>query len=248
MGDINGDNKADLVFVDNNLTALNPNNGNTPFTYPDPVYFTAISNGDGTFQAPVPHPFPQIAPATGFDNTLVVTGVQLADVNKDGKPDLIFTYNETAGGAGTVPYNQGIGVLLGLGNGTFSATPVLTSTYSSSTAPITAVVPTVTNIADLNNDTKPDLVVNFPSFSIATGAVTQLQVYLGNGDGSFQAPRTLALSANVYGIPSPGLQQGQQAGPGRAGRNLRRPGRTGHRAGQRRRHLRHADHPQPDRR
>ncbi|HWB33655.1 MAG TPA: FG-GAP-like repeat-containing protein [Acidobacteriaceae bacterium] len=199
VADINGDKKADLVFVDSNLTTKNP--GGMLISYPYPVYFTAISNGDGTFATPTPYAFPQIAASSGFDNTLTVTHLQLADVNKDGKADLIFSYNETAGGAGVQPYNQGIGVLLGNGDGTFSATPILTSSYSGATAPNPSFYPYVTGIADINNDGKADLVVLAPSFSVGSGISIPVQVYLGNGDGTFQAPKTLTLSANVYGTP-----------------------------------------------
>ena len=48
VADVNGDGFADLVFVDQGLTA----NGTT--IYPTPVYFVALSNGDGTFSRPCP--------------------------------------------------------------------------------------------------------------------------------------------------------------------------------------------------
>ncbi len=112
LADVNGDGKADLVFVDNGLTALNPSN-NQPFVYPVPIYFVALSKGDGTFAAPIPYNFPQIAPASGFDDSVTAANVQIADFNHDGHPDLIFTYNAQAGGPGTVPYYQGFAVLTG---------------------------------------------------------------------------------------------------------------------------------------
>ena len=185
VADINGDGKADLVFVDNGLTALGTG---FPIQYPYAVYFTALSNGDGTFQMPVAHAFPQIAAASGFDNTLTVTGLQIADVNHDGKNDLVFSYSETGGGTGVNAYSQGLGVLLGTGGGAFSTTAILTSTYSSNTAPSTAFVPTVVSTADLNGDNKPDLIVNAPGTSIVNFQLqTLLEVYVGNGDGTFQA-------------------------------------------------------------
>lgn len=55
VADINGDGKADLVFADNDLYG-----GGS--LYGLPVFFASISNGDGTFQTPVPYAFPQIAP------------------------------------------------------------------------------------------------------------------------------------------------------------------------------------------
>ena len=198
VADVNGDDKADLVFVDNGLTAINPGSG-LPITYAYPVYFVALGNGDGTFQAPVPHAFPQIAPAADFDNSLTVSGLQIADFNRDSHADLIFNYNDIAGGTGATPYLQGLGVLTGKGDGTFASTPILTSTYSSTTAPTIAQVPQIVNVADLNGDSNPDLIVNIPGTTIVNFQVqTQLQVYLSNGDGTFKPPTTIAIGADAY--------------------------------------------------
>ena len=97
---------------------------------------------------------------------------------------------------------QGLGVLLNTGGGVFSTTAVLTSTYSSNTAPTTAFVPAVLSTADLNGDNKPDLVVNAPGTAIVNfqRCKTLLQVYVGNGDGTFKAPTTLT-TADQYGLP-----------------------------------------------
>jgi Bacterial Ig-like domain (group 3)/FG-GAP-like repeat len=200
LGDVNGDGKPDLVFVGNGLTAQNTGAsmaGQSPF----PVYFVALGNGDGTFQTPTPYAFPQVAPASGFDNQLAVSSPQIADFNKDGHADLIFFYNDQAGGTGVNPYLQGFVVLAGAGNGTFSTTSTLTSTYGSTSAPATAKTDQITDIADLNGDGVSDLLVVVPSFSVSTGATTQLQVFLGKGDGTFLTPTTVTVAANVYSIP-----------------------------------------------
>ena len=199
VADVNGDGKPDLAFVDNGLTAINPGSG-FPITYPYPIYFVALGNGDGTFQTPVPYPFPQIAPASGFDNTLTVGSLEIADFNKDGHADLIFTYNDFAGGTGVNPYLQGFVVLTGAGNGTFSTKGILTSTYSSTTAP-GAAVDQITNLADFNSDSVPDLVVLVPNYSVAAGATTQVNVFLANGDGTFKTPTPVTVAANAYGVP-----------------------------------------------
>ncbi|MGA7109093.1 MAG: FG-GAP-like repeat-containing protein [Terracidiphilus sp.] len=197
IGDVNGDGKPDLVFVDNSLTAV-ASGGSTPITYPYPVYFVALGNGDGTFQTPVPYAFPQIAPTADFDISNTVSNLEIADVNHDGNADLILAYNEIAGGTGVIPYNQGIVVLPGNGNGTFKA-PVLTSTYSSASAPTSAFVPQIDNIGDLNGDGYPDLIVNSPGTTVVNFQLqTQLQAFLGNGDGTFKTPTTIAVGADAY--------------------------------------------------
>lgn len=197
VGDVNGDGKADLVFVDNYLTAINPGSG-FPITYPYPVYFVALGNGDGTFKQSTPYAFPQIAPSADFDNTSVVSNLEIADFNHDSHADLIFVYDETAGGSGVNPYNRGFAVLPGKGDGTFKA-PVLTSTYSGTTAPTTAAVPQIDNVEDLNGDGNPDLIVNAPGTTVINFQLqTQLQVFLSNGDGTFKSPVNVAVGANSY--------------------------------------------------
>jgi hypothetical protein len=223
VADVNGDDKADLVFVDNGLTAINPGSG-LPITYAYPVYFVALGNGDGTFQAPVPHAFPQIAPAADFDISLTVSGLEIADFNRDSHADLLFNYNDSAGGTGATPYLQGLGVLTGKGDGTFASTPILTSTYSSTTAPI-ALVPQILNVADLIGDSNLDLIVNVPGTTIVNFQLqTQLQVFLSNGDGTFKPPSTIAIGADAYATVladfnkdgKPDLAVLAETGPGQA--------------------------------
>jgi hypothetical protein len=87
--------------------------------------------------------------------------VAVADVNGDGKPDMVVANC----------MNNTVGVLLGNGDGTFQ--PAVT--YNSGGEYTAAVA-----IADVNGDGKPDiLVTNFNSGTVG--------VLLGNGDGTFQA-------------------------------------------------------------
>ncbi len=91
-----------------------------------------------------------------------------ADVNGDGKPDLLF-FDGT--------------VLLGKGDGTFS-----TGTPWRSTAGAPNIVGNNFAIADFNGDGRPDIFV--------LGPLNVLGVLLGNGDGTFQ-PSTTTSIANL---------------------------------------------------
>jgi len=116
----------------------------------------------------------------------------ITDQNGDGKVDAVVATRASGG-------QEYISVLTGKGDGTFASTPILTSTYSSTTAPTIAQVPQIVNVADLNGDSNPDLIVNIPGPTIVNfQAQTQLQVYLSNGDGTFKPPSTIAIGADAY--------------------------------------------------
>src|ERR1019366_5290041 len=106
--------------------------------------------------------------ASGADEA---TSVVVADVNGDGKPNLLVSnvFTEVYS-----DMNGAVGVLLGNGDGTFRAAV----TYSSGGAEPRAV-----GVVDLNGDGKQDLVVSNNS-SNTEG------VLFGNGDGTFQAAVT----------------------------------------------------------
>ncbi len=114
VADVNGDGKPD-VFANN---------------WYDGTVGVLMGNGDGTFQAAADY-----AGGSGWEGP---ESVAVADVNADGKPDLIVTNGS---------YNN-LAVLLGNGDGTFQ--PAVT--YS--TASVYSIA-----IADFNHDGRPDLVV-----------------------------------------------------------------------------------------
>jgi hypothetical protein len=122
VADVNGDSKPDLVAM--NFCASGD-------SCPGGVSSVAVllGNGDGTFR-------PAAVYDSGGGNGF---GVAVADVNLDGKPDLIVANYGT----------NTVGVLLGNGDGTFGTVV----TYRVEYLPPSVVA------ADVNGDGRPDLVV-----------------------------------------------------------------------------------------
>ncbi|HEV2423405.1 MAG TPA: FG-GAP-like repeat-containing protein [Terriglobia bacterium] len=188
--DFNQDGKQDLLTVPSGLM---------------------LGNGDGSFQAAIAEPLgvsPAGAAVGDFNNdgqldiaaidrngwlaisvgnhatfagtvatvsTVLGPNTVFADLNGDGKLDEI-SY------ASTYPYDNLV-VQLGNGDGTFQA-PQITSgpAMGGSIA-----------VGDFNNDGKLDLAINGPGSTTLTFAV-----YLGNGDGTFQAP--IDTTSNIYAL------------------------------------------------
>jgi hypothetical protein len=117
-----------------------------------------LGNGDGTFQPVVNYRL------GGFGTP----SVAVADLKGDGKLDLLVATGCASGSC--------VGVLLGNGDGTFQ--PVVTYSSGGFTALSVAM-------ADINGDSRPDLVVaNRCTDSSCTAS--SVGVLLGNGDGTFQ--------------------------------------------------------------
>ena len=192
-GDFNGDGRLDVVVVDSdskNRTEL---------------LSTMLGNGDGTLQSPLNQTITSI-PAGQF---------AVADFNLDSKLDLATCFQGTTGpsvflgkGDGTfaapvffdaggtcgdpgssftadvngdhkpdilVTTYNGVSVLLGEGNGSFQPYSAILAGY------------TLQGIRDFNGDGKQDLVVSAGSPFVG--------IALGNGDGTFQAPQTVFITA-----------------------------------------------------
>ena len=121
VADVNGDGKPDLLVANECGTSTDCGRGSVG---------VLLGNGDGTFQA-----------AKNYDVGYAINSLAVADVNGDGRLDLLVAKGGT---------NNNVGVLLGNGNGTFQ--PVLDYDSGGNTA-LSVVV------ADVNGDGKPDLLV-----------------------------------------------------------------------------------------
>ena len=126
-----------------------------------------LGNGDGTFRAPL----------TFLSGGTFLQSVAVADVDGDGRPDLLAVngcaFVNAAKCSGTLR-NGTVGVLLNRGFGTFQ----LANTFDSG-----GLVPTSIAVGDLNGKGTLDLVV-------ANSSSDALGVLLGNGSGSFGKPIT----------------------------------------------------------
>jgi len=136
VADMNNDGKADVIVANGSNATLS----------------VMLGKGDGTFQPSI---------VTNFAFGQFPAFFVIADINVDGKPDLV-----------TLSQFSGTGlVLLGRGDGTFQLPINFPVDFQSSGIAV----------GDFNGDGKPDLAVTSTSFP--GGAVS---VSLGNGDGTFR--------------------------------------------------------------
>ena len=158
VGDVNGDGKPDLVVANQCSDSACMNHG---------FVGVLLGKGDGTFQ-----------PVVTYDSGgYGAFSVAVADVNGDGKPDLLVA-NVCANSNCT---NGGVGVLLGNGDGTFQAA----MSYASGGKDAYSVA-----VEDVNGDSKPDLLVTNYCADSNCSTDGSVGVLLGNGDGTFRAAVT----------------------------------------------------------
>jgi hypothetical protein len=165
IGDVNGDGIPDLVVAD--------------YGYDSAAVL--LGNGDGTFQPAVLYDSGGVGPVS----------VALGDLRGNGIWDVVIA-NRWSHNEGTRLRGE-VSVLLGNGDGTFQpAASYLTDgvgypSYPGIGAGINSLV-----IADVNGDGIPDLAVvewcqNLIQYNDCVGN-KEVNVFLGNGDGTFQAP------------------------------------------------------------
>jgi fibronectin type 3 domain-containing protein len=128
-----------------------------------------LGNGEGTFQAPVTY-----STGNSGDHPAAVSAV---DVNGDGKLDLAVT-NLNA---------KNVVILLGNGNGTFTATAPVSATSGAQTGPSAIAT------GDFNADGKIDL-------AITNQRNNTVSILFGNGNGVFQAPVESATGDFAEGV------------------------------------------------
>ena len=121
------------------------------------------------------------------------SSVAIADLNRDGKPDLAVANFCQTGSDGNSDCNAGgaVSVLLGNGDGTFQPSV----TYSSGGTAASSVA-----IADVNGDGFPDLLVANQCLTPTNCANGVVGVLLGNGDGTFRSPVTYAAGNGAQSV------------------------------------------------
>ncbi len=183
LADVNGDGKPDLLGIAFNFDS-------SGLTYPYTAFFTvSLSDGHGGFQ--LTHTYP----LTGIPQT----GMMIADVNADGKLDVVFAglsiaaILNGANGSNTIDFS-GVGVFLGTGNGSFTQsfaisdpqTPRAQLTVGAGLGPVLG-----TKLPDLVTAV---LVQDNNNVNVVNGL---LQFRANNGDGTFAAPQDLTAPSPV---------------------------------------------------
>ena len=116
------------------------------------------------------------APVTSYADNSTPQSVTTADVNGDGKPDLVVA-----------DYSGGVSVRLNNGAGGFGAA----TSYPAGSDPYAVTT------GDVNGDGKPDLIVADIGTAGAPGGVS---VLLNNGSGGFGTATAYAVAANPFSV------------------------------------------------
>jgi hypothetical protein len=193
IADVNGDGRADLLFVPAIQTSY----------YVRAILCVSLGNEDGTFAQPSCLELPSLLTnpgalpggSTDFDFDLIANSLQVKDLNGDGKPDILYSYQDSDYGSATI--TAGFIVQAGNGDGTFGAPKVL-QLYSGSNPPSFLQTPQFSLLTDANNDGRPDLITTVQSGSYPT-YTTVAYLNLNNGDGTLKTATALQLGISFAG-------------------------------------------------
>ena len=170
VGDLNNDGKADLVLVDSG------SDGNE--------VVVKLGQGDGTFLDSGHY---LIAPISQYGYGQQFYSLSLADINKDGIPDIVAGYSLYYGSTNLVS------AILGKGDGTFSS-------FRSFNAFSAGGSPTSIAVADLNGDSTPDLAIANQQQNTVTVSRGHLNPFNSQNPLSFNYPQSIAVGSRPTSI------------------------------------------------
>lgn len=133
-----------------------------------------VGNGDGTFRAAPDY----VIGSTSFTYLL-------ADVDRDGFPDLVFAMKQGP--------DYEVGIAIGRGDGTFGPAALTVAPVPSSTSNFSLM-----GVGDFNGDHIADLLLDAQEFA-SPSSFDLLTVWMGNGDGTFQVSSDFWQMRGIYG-------------------------------------------------
>ncbi|HEX3743369.1 MAG TPA: FG-GAP-like repeat-containing protein [Bryobacteraceae bacterium] len=205
--DMNGDGKPDAVVAGGSTVSVLTNQGNGSFAgeqdYSLPASPVSLAvgdfNGDGRMDVAVgvgegsapSGVFVLFGQANGtlgtpvqIDSSLFPSGLAAGSLTGDGRTDLVVADQGNANTGGSS--NGALHVYLGQANGTFTA---------AAPPKTTATRYTVDALGSLTRDGKLDLIVaGYVAGTSGNPGTPNVYTLTGNGDGTFQAPVTVALA------------------------------------------------------